>query len=96
MAEGLLRRDPEAIVAEVDGEPRLLQLRSWTYASLNEVGARIWDLLAEPRDPESLVRALLEEFEGDEESIRAEVVAFIDRLRSDGFLLRDAQNPSRE
>jgi hypothetical protein len=83
----MLRRDPDVISAEVDGEPRLLHLRSWTYVALNPVGERIWALLAEPADEEALVRALLAEFEGDEPRIRADVDAFLKRLRDEGFLI---------
>ena len=89
MTAGYLRRDPEVVMAEVDGKPMLLSLGRWTYLSFNPVGERIWALLAQPRDGESLVRALLEEFEGEEAEIRADVEAFVEKLHSDGFLIRD-------
>ena len=89
MSEGLWRRDPDAIVAEVDGKAMLLSVRSWTYASFNEVGERIWELLAEPSDTGGLVRSLLGRFEGDEAEIRADVADFLAQLHRDGFLVRD-------
>ena len=82
------RRDPDVVAAEVDGEPRLLHLRSWTYLALNPPGERIWALLAEPLDEDGLVRALLAEFEGDEARIRADVEAFLAELQREGFLIR--------
>lgn len=89
MTGGVLKRDPDVVAAEVDGEPRLLHLRSWTYLALDPVGERIWALLAEPGDEEALVSALLAEFEGDEAQIRADLGAFLARLRQEGFLLGD-------
>ena len=87
MTQRLLRRDPDVVSAQVDGEPRLLHLRSWTYLAFDPVGERIWEMLAEPSEEEALVQALLAEFEGDETRIRSDVAAFLDKLRADGFLI---------
>jgi hypothetical protein len=84
---GILRRDPDVVSAELDGEPRLLHLRGWAYLVLDPVGERIWALLADPLDEEGLVQALLCEFEGDEATIRAEVGAFLREMRRRGFLI---------
>lgn len=89
MTRAILKRDADVVSAEVDGEPRLLHLRSWTYLALNPVGERIWALLAEPRGEDDLVRALLEEFEGEEARIRAEARSFLTELQGEGFLIRD-------
>jgi len=88
MTLAILQRDPDVVAAEVDGRPRLLHLRSWTYLALDPVGERIWALLAGPNDEDEMVRALLEEFEGDETRIRADVAAFVGRLQGEGFLIR--------
>ncbi|HEX9965859.1 MAG TPA: PqqD family protein [Allosphingosinicella sp.] len=88
MTGRVLRRDPDVVSAEVDGEPRLLHLRSWTYMAFDPIGERIWELLAEPRDEEGLVQALLAEFDGDEAQIRADVTAFLERLYLQGFLIK--------
>ena len=89
MTGGYLRRDPDVVMAEVDGKPMLLSLRRWTYLSFNEVGERVWALLAEPRDEQGLVSALVAEFDGDPAEIRADVGAFVEKLHADGFLIRD-------
>ena len=89
MTEDMLKRDPDVVAAEVDGEPRLLHLRSWTYLALNPVGERIWALLAEPGGEERLIEALLAEFEGEEARIRSDVGSFLAKLQGQGFLIRD-------
>ncbi|HEX8192599.1 MAG TPA: PqqD family protein [Allosphingosinicella sp.] len=89
MTGDVLKRDPDVVAAEVDGEPRLLHLRSWTYLSLNPAAERIWALLAETDDEEALVACLLAEFDADEAEVRADVAEFLDRLHRQGFLLRE-------
>ncbi len=88
MAVTVLRRDPDVVSAEVDGQPRLLHLRSWTYIAFDPVGERIWALLAEPLEQESLVQALLAEFEADEARLRSDVETFLGKLYLQGFLTR--------
>lgn len=87
MTGEILRHDPDVVTAEVDGERRLLHLRSWTYLVLNPVAERIWALLDEPVGLDALVRALIEEFDGDEALIRAEVADFLERLGEEGFVI---------
>ena len=49
--------------------------------TLNETGERMWDLLPQCDTEETLVRQMLEEYEVDEATLRADVGAFLDSLR---------------
>lgn len=49
--------------------------------TLNETGERMWDLLPQCDTEEALVRQMLEEYEVDEVTLRADVGAFLDSLR---------------
>lgn len=49
--------------------------------TLNETGERMWDLLPQCDTEEALVRQMLEEYEVDEATLRADVGEFLDRLR---------------
>lgn len=49
--------------------------------TLNETGERMWDLLPQCETEEALVRQMLEEYEVDEATLRADVGAFLDSLR---------------
>lgn len=82
----MLQRETNVIVAEVDGNRKLLNLRTWTYLALNETGERIWELLAEPQDRDSLLRGLAAEFDAPAELIAADLDGFLDELREQGFL----------
>ena len=49
--------------------------------ALNELGAFLWDRLESAEDEESLVQAVLSEYEVDEETARTDVAAFLQKLR---------------
>jgi len=85
MAE-LLRRDANVIVAEVDGKPLLLNLRSWTYVSFNDTAARIWELLETARGRDDLLGHLLAEYDAGDEEIAAELDGFLALLREQGMI----------
>lgn len=49
--------------------------------TLNETGERMWDLLPQCETEEALVRQMLEEYEVDEATLRADVAEFLNQLR---------------
>ena len=49
--------------------------------TLNETGERMWDLLPRCETEDALVQQMLEEYEVDEATLRADVGAFLDSLR---------------
>lgn len=55
--------------------------------NLNDTGAFLWQLLQEETDEAALVRALLAEYEVDEETAKAAVAAFVAKLNDNGFLV---------
>jgi Coenzyme PQQ synthesis protein D (PqqD) len=71
---------PRVLFRDLDGEAVLLQLDSGKYFGLNEMGTRIWELLARYGELEPVCRALLDEFEVPEDQLRREVRAFLDAL----------------
>ena len=57
------------------------------FVALNSTAKFLWSHLAEGSDPEGLVAAMLEEYDGlDEETARADVDAFIQLLRDKRIL----------
>lgn len=49
--------------------------------TLNETGERLWDILPQCDSQEALVQRLLEEYDVEEAVLRADVEAFLVRLR---------------
>ncbi len=54
--------------------------------TLNETGAFLWERLQNETDENALVAALLAEYDVDEETARKAVIAFVQKLESNGFL----------
>lgn len=55
--------------------------------TLNPTGAYIWELLEQEHTVESLVDALTARYDVSAEKARADVEAFIDRLKSTGAII---------
>lgn len=75
----------ELISREIAGERFLVPVGKSVYDSnglflLTEVGAFIWDLIPEAQDPEALVSAVLNAYEVDEATARADIDAFLAKL----------------
>lgn len=54
--------------------------------TLNETGTFLWERLVEETDEATLVKALLAEYDVDEETARKAVSAFVQKLNDNGFL----------
>ena len=64
----------------VEGETVILNLADGRYYGLEPVGARIWELIQEPRTICEIVTALTEEYDISAKDCRRDVEAFLDRL----------------
>jgi hypothetical protein len=86
----LLRRANDIPTAPLDDSLLMLNIARGQYHSLNDVGARVWELLAEPTTRDTLVERLVEEFDVEQDVCGAEVDAFIGELSERGLLVREA------
>ena len=82
----VLRRNPEVIAKRLDNTTVLVDLPTSRIFELNETGTRIWELLGEGRDADSIMRHLVDEFEVDHAQAEGEVNNLLARLRADGLL----------
>jgi hypothetical protein len=71
---------------ELDGELVLLNYDSETYFGLDEVGARILEVLQESPSVEAGLGTLLGEFDVEESELRTDVEALVDRLVAGGLV----------
>jgi hypothetical protein len=56
------------------------------YVGLDEVGRRVWDLLAVPNDVRDLCLQVTREFHGDPRQIAADTLAFLNELAAEGLV----------
>lgn len=76
----------EFIMREIAGEYYLVPVGETVLSmngliALNEVAARIYQLLPEAKDENEIVEKLLQEYDVDRESLQKDVDAFIGKLK---------------
>lgn len=81
----------ELISREIAGERFLVPVGKSVYDSnglfiLTEVGGFIWDLLPEAQDAQDIVSAVLNAYDVDETTARADVTAFLAKLTEMGII----------
>lgn len=75
-----LCRHADLLAANMDGELVMMSLERGEYFGIGGVGPRIWELLAEPNTIEQLVDAIRAEYDIDETTCHADIIAFVEQL----------------
>jgi Coenzyme PQQ synthesis protein D (PqqD) len=78
---------PQVLFQEVEGELVLLDMQGERYYTLDDVGTRCWQLLAEQGDIDKVVAAMLTEFDVDEATLRSDLDALIAKLSAAGLVV---------
>jgi Coenzyme PQQ synthesis protein D (PqqD) len=82
-----LRRQEGVITQEVDGQTILLRVDDGGYYAIDEVGASIWELCDGTLPVGEVVSKLSLEFDAPAETIRADVLEFVQDLRRERLLV---------
>ena len=80
----------EVLFREVGGEAVILHQETGKYYGLDEVGARMWLLLAEHGQLSPVYQTLLDEYEVTPEQLWHDLVALVDDLAAHDLLRVDA------
>ncbi|MEM9486950.1 MAG: PqqD family peptide modification chaperone [Cyanobacteria bacterium P01_F01_bin.116] len=72
---------PEQIASELGGEAVILNLATGIYYGLNEVGARVWELIQQPCTFDSIFHALLEEYEVDSDLCKQDLTKILVEMK---------------
>jgi hypothetical protein len=68
----------------------ILGLRDGVYFELNDVGARIWQLLQQPRSLQAVLATLLDEYDVNPAQCEADLLALVENMLSRGLVeIRD-------
>lgn len=82
------------VSADLEGEAVILDLERGRYYGLNEVGARVWSLVQEPRSVSEIRDCILREYAVDAGRCEADLLALLGQLlRKQLVELRDAPTP---
>jgi hypothetical protein len=77
---------PDLLFQELEGEAIVLNPRTEHYYSLDDVGTRMWQLLAEHCDVAIVVQQLLAEYHVEEAMLRQDLAQLIALLADAGLL----------
>jgi hypothetical protein len=74
------------VSSELAGEAVILNIDRGIYFGLNEVGARVWNLVQQPQKVSNLRDALLDEFQVNSERCEQDLLALIANLAHEGLV----------
>ena len=76
----------EVLTQEVGGETVILDLKSESYFGLDEVGTRIWQLLQEQEDIQTITATMLNEYDVKEEQLEKDIQNLLTQLDKAGIV----------
>ncbi len=76
----------DVLFSELDNESILFKLQIKRYYSLDDVGTRMWQLLSECNNMETVVQQLLMEYDVEVDHLRQELETLIEKLAQAGLL----------
>jgi hypothetical protein len=74
------------VSCDLAGEAAILNLKSGVYYGLNPVGARIWNLVQEPRTVAQILEALLAEYDVERPRLESDLRELLSRLADQGLV----------
>ena len=85
----MIRRQGDWLSAKVGDELVMMSAASRHYVGLSQVGARIWELIEQPRSLDEVCALLQEEYEVSPDVCRGEVETFLRELMDHGAVALD-------
>jgi Coenzyme PQQ synthesis protein D (PqqD) len=76
----------DQVSSDLRGEVAILHLGTGMYYGLDEVGARIWELIQEPRTVDEVRGVLLSEYDVDSERCERDLLGLLERLKDAGLV----------
>lgn len=84
--ESVVRRSSDVMASQVDNELVMMDVERGMYYALNPVGADIWERLAEPQKVADLCAQLMQQYDVDQATCEADVLAVLNDMAENGLL----------
>jgi hypothetical protein len=82
-----IKQADNLVSCDVDGETGLLSVETGRYFGLDQVGSRIWALIAQDRLVSEVCALLLEEFDVEAAPLEHHVLAFLNHLAQNNLVM---------
>jgi hypothetical protein len=76
----------DQVSCSLQEEAAILSFREGMYYGLNPVGARIWNLIREPKEVCEILDVMLREYEVDSQGCEKDLFALLERLLNEGLI----------
>jgi hypothetical protein len=76
----------DQVSCDLAGDAAILDIKSGMYYGLNAVGARVWNLIQEPKPVYEVRDALLKEYEVEPECCERDLLVLLQELAAKGLI----------
>ncbi len=76
----------DQVSSDLKGEVAILDLKAGVYYGLDDVGARIWNLIQEPKAVSEIRDTLLQEYDVEADRCERDLLALLQRLADEGLV----------
>jgi len=76
----------DQVSCDLEGESAILNLSNGVYYGLDPLGARIWELIQEPRTVNEVRDVILTEYEVEPERCESDLVDLLEQLNNQGLI----------
>jgi hypothetical protein len=91
----LVKRGADLMFAEVDGEAVALSVSQGICYGLDGIGLRVLQLIDPPATVADICRRLTSEYEVDEDTCEADIIALLQDLETEGMVVVERESPTR-
>jgi hypothetical protein len=85
-ADTMVLASKEQVSCDLAGETAILNVQSGVYYGLDEVGARIWELIQTPQRVSDVRDSLLNEYDVEPSQCEADLIALLSQLSEVGLV----------
>jgi hypothetical protein len=82
----LVCAQPEQLASKLGDDVAILNLKSGVYYGLNPVGARIWELIQQPKSVAAIRQVLLGEFDVEPQQLDADLNDLLQQMQAEDLI----------
>jgi hypothetical protein len=76
----------EQVSCALGDEAAILNMKNSVYYGLDAVGARVWNLLRQPRSVRELCNTIVAEYEVERERCERDVLDLLEKMKNEGLI----------
>jgi len=86
LLDSTIVRSSDQVSTDLGGEAVILSLQSQEYFGLEDVGARIWDIIQEPKTVQEILNAVLNDYAVEPKRCERDLLAVLQQLADEGLI----------